>query len=63
MWVWDPNGEEDPAPANSLFRQAMTFTEWLAAWLDGQLAGRPVVSGEVIGQRALFGGMAEGRWH
>ncbi len=35
MWVWDPNGAEDPSPANSLFRQAMTLTDWLAAWLHG----------------------------
>ena len=37
MWVWDPNGDEHPSPDNSLFRQAMTLTEWLAAWLEGRL--------------------------
>jgi hypothetical protein len=61
MWVWDPHGAEDPSPANSLFRQAMTFTEWLAAWLQGQLSDPPVTSDEVIGQLTIFGGMVDGQ--
>jgi hypothetical protein len=54
MWVWDPNGAEDPSPANSLFRQAMTPTDWLAAWLHGQLDLPRIAEDEIPGQLTLF---------
>ncbi len=54
MWVWDPNGAEGPSPANSLFRQAMSLTEWLAAWLQSQLDLPRISEDEVPGQLTLF---------
>jgi hypothetical protein len=54
MWVWDPNGAADPSPPNSLFRQAMTLTDWLAAWLHGQLDLPRIAEDEIPGQLTLF---------
>lgn len=54
MWVWDPNGAENPSPANSLFGQAMTLTEWLTAWLQGRLDLPRIGQDEMRGQLTLF---------
>jgi hypothetical protein len=49
MWVWNPGDEQ------SLFCQGITLTEWLAAWLQGQLHQRPGITQDVIpGQLTLF---------
>ncbi|MGI8451740.1 MAG: SMI1/KNR4 family protein [Streptosporangiaceae bacterium] len=57
MWVWDPNGAEDPSPANSLFREAMTLTDWLAAWLHGELDLPQIADDEIPGQLTLLDDM------
>jgi hypothetical protein len=54
MWVWDPNGAENPSPANSLFRQAMTLADWLAAWLLSRLDLPRIADDEIPGQLTLF---------
>jgi len=57
MWVWDPNGAENPSPANSLFREAMTLTDWLAAWLHGELDLPQIADDEIPGQLTLLDDM------
>lgn len=37
MWAWDPNLVWDTDPSQALFRQSITFTEWLARWVDRRL--------------------------
>jgi hypothetical protein len=57
MWVWDPNGAEQPSSSNSLFCQGIFLAEWLDAWLQGRLSDPPRISQDIIpGQLALFTG-------
>lgn len=37
MWAWDPNPVPDDQLDRALFRQALTFTDWLGRWTQGQL--------------------------
>lgn len=55
MWVWDPNGAEQPSPGNSLFCQGIFLAEWLAAWLHGRLDTPRIAQDVIPGQLELFG--------
>jgi hypothetical protein len=56
MWVWDPNGAEQPSPDNSLFCQGITIAEWLAAWLHGRLDVPRIAQDVIPGQLQFFNG-------
>jgi hypothetical protein len=66
MWAWDPN----PAPADdigkALFREELSFREWIARWIDRRLYQPALVqdpeSGEWRGatEAEMAAWMAEG---
>jgi len=58
----DPDDDEEyPIPANSLFSQAMTLTEWLATSVQGQLARPQGGHNEILGRVILFSGTDAGQ--
>jgi len=54
--------DDEPSPANSLFRQPMTLTEWLATWLQGQLALARIRREEITGEITVINDVDGGRW-
>ena len=50
MWAWDPNPIPHDQIDRALFRQELTFRDWLARWIDGELFQPALVQDPTSGE-------------
>jgi hypothetical protein len=49
MWAWDPNPVPHEQLEKALFRQELTFVDWLGRWIEGKLFQPTVVQDSTTG--------------